>query len=325
MTASFANADRRTPTFVGAAKAALPAGCLALVLALILALGLAAKPASAQSGLNAADLPAELEGVEIVEHLNETIPLSLTFTDEHGAAVRLSDFFAPGGSARPVILVPGYYRCPMLCDLTRNGLVDAMNELDWSAGKEFTVLFVSINPDEEPDIASVKKEAYLSQYPREGAAEGLHFLTGDSQSIKLLTDAVGFGYRYDPKIDEYAHTATIMFVTPDGRLSRYMNNTVFQPRDMRLALIEASEGAIGSPMDKFLLFMCYHYDPLRNSYAASAQKLMRMGAALTAVLLAAGVGVLWLRGGKHDALGIDDDMDGRAAARDADANPVRGG
>jgi len=290
-----------------------PLGWLALVGASMAAL--CANVASAQTPMTAEDLPAELEGVTITEHLNEKVPLELTFTDESGDHHRLGEYFAQG---KPVILVPGYYRCPMLCDLTRSGLVEAMNELDWSAGEQFLVLFVSINPDEESDVASVKKEAYLTQYQRESAKDGLHFLTGDSQSIKHLTDAVGFGYRYDPKADEYAHTATIMFVTPDGRLSRYMNNTVFQSRDVRLALIEASQGAIGSPMEKFLLFMCYHYDPLRGSYAASAWKIMRLGAAATALLLAVGLGLLWWRGSNWEAAGA-----GAVAGADAATGHVQ--
>lgn len=247
------------------------------------------------------DAPDEFDGVGITERLNETIPLDLEFTDEAGKAVKLREYFVPG---RPVILTLNYYRCPMLCSLTLNGMVDALNELDWSAGKEFTIVTVSISPDEGPDLADVKKQAYLTQYRRESAKEGWRFLVGRQREIELLAQATGFGYRFDPKSGDYAHTSTIMFVTPDGRLSRYMNDVKFQPRDVRLALIEASEGAIGSPMDKFLLFMCFHYDPLRGSYAASAMKLMKMGGAMTLLLLATGVGVLWLRGSRHDSTGV---------------------
>jgi protein SCO1/2 len=247
--------------------------------------------------LSAGETPRELEGVGITEHLNDTIPLDLAFRNEQGQDVKLGDFFVRG---RPVILVLGYYRCPMLCNLTRSGLVDAMKELDWSAGKEFSVLFVSINPDEQSAEADIKKEAYLLLYDRPTAKEGLHFLTGRQREIELLAGATGFGYKFDPISGDYAHTSTIMFLTPDGRLSRYINNVVFQPRDVKLALIEASEGAIGSPMDKFLLFMCYHYDPLRGSYAASAWKIMRLGAAGTAILLAAGLGLLWWRGSRWE-------------------------
>lgn len=279
------NASLRTPAMaaVFAAAPLMTTGAMAQF---------TASPMEPQA-LTAKDLPRQLEGVGITEHLGEVIPLELTFTDESGHAGKLSEFFKPG---RPVILTLNYYRCPMLCTLTLNGLVDALNELDWSGGKEFEIVTVSINPDEKPDLADVKKQAYLTQYKRESAKSGWHFLTGDARSIELLTKAVGFGYRFDPISGDFAHTSTIMFVTPEGKMSRYMNDVKFKPRDVKLALIEASEGAIGSPMDKFLLFMCFHYDPQSGSYAASAVKIMKMGGALTAVLLAAGIGVLWLRG-----------------------------
>jgi protein SCO1 len=279
------NTIRRTAALLIAAACGL--ACAAL-----------AAPAVAQVPLSADETPRELEGVTITEHLDQTIPLDLTFHNEQGADVRLRDFFKPD---RPVILVLGYYTCPMLCQLTRSGLVESMKELEWSAGKEFAVLFVSINPDEKHDDASIKKDAYLLLYDRETAKDGLHFLTGNDREIELLAKATGFGYRYDPIAQEYAHTSTIMFLTPDGRLSRYINDVKFEPRDMRLALVEASEGAIGSPMDKFLLMMCYHYDPLRNSYAASAWKIMRLGGAVTVALLALGLSLLWWRGHRWDA------------------------
>ena len=290
------NATLRTQAFAAAVGAALLGGTLPCSSAFA---QFTASPMDNKS-VTAGDTPRQLEGVGITEHLGETIPLELTFTDETGKPVRLSDLFKPG---RPVILTLNYYRCPMLCTLTLNGMVDALNELDWSAGKEFEIITVSINPDEGPDLADVKKQAYLTQYkPKSGAGgsdsvkAGWHFLTGDSHSIERLTKSVGFGYRFDPITGDYAHTSTIMFVTPEGKLSRYINDVKFEPKTVKLALIEASEGAIGSPMDKFLLFMCFHYDPLRGGYAASAVKIMKMGGALTLVLLAAGVGVLWMRG-----------------------------
>ena len=249
----------------------------------------AAGVSRADAPIDAKTLPKELNGVGITEHLNDVIPLDLQFNDETGRAVTLREYFKPD---RPVILTINFYRCGMLCNLTLNGMVNALNELEWSAGKEFEIVTVSMNPDEKPELADVKKRAYLTQYSRETAKDGWHFLTGDLANIDALCKATGFGYR---KIadDDYAHTSTIMFLTPDGRLSRYMNDVMFQPRDVRLALVEASQGAIGSPMDKFLLFMCYHYDPLKGSYAASAAKIMRLGGVLTVLALAAGMTLLW--------------------------------
>jgi protein SCO1/2 len=259
------------------------------------ALGVAALAAAAHAErpLLADQLPPEMEGVGIVEHLDEMIPLDLEFVDESGTKITLGQYFQPD---RPVILTLNYYRCPMLCSLTLNGMVDGLKELDWSAGEEFEIITVSISPDEGPELADVKKRAYLTQYPRDTAAQGWHFLTGTKESIEALALATGFGYRKDERTDDYAHTSSIMFLTPDGRLSRYMNDVRFAPKDLRLALVEASKGAIGSPMDKLLLFMCYHFDPEAGSYAYSAVKLMRFGGLLTIIAIGTGLVVLWRTG-----------------------------
>lgn len=248
--------------------------------------------ARGQSQYSADEKPAELEGVGIDEHLNQAIPLDLRFADESGKDVKLGDYFKPG---KPVILTLNYFRCPMLCTLTLNGLVDGLNDVEWSAGQQFEIVTVSFNPAEGPELAHAKKEAYLTQYKRASAKDGWHFLTGDQANIDALCKAVGFGFRKTSD-GNFAHTSTIMFLTPDARLSRYMNDVQFQARDLKFALIEASQGAIGSPMDKFLLFMCYHYDPLSKSYAASAMKIMRLGGVVTVMLMAAGLGMLWWRG-----------------------------
>lgn len=260
--------------------------------AFIAACGFAPHRAAAQSSDE--QLPRELEGVGITEHLDEVIPLDLRFKNESGQDVALKDYFAPG---KPVILTLNFFRCGMLCNLTLNGLVDGLNDIEWSAGKEFQILTVSFNPAEGPELADVKKRAYLTQYEKDRATAtaGWHFLTGDQANIDALCKAVGFGYR-KLKDDDFAHSSTIMFLTPEGKLSRYMNDVVFQPRDLRLALVEASQGSIGSPMDKFLLYMCFQYDPNSNSYAASAMKIMRLGGAVTIVLMGAGFFMLWWRG-----------------------------
>jgi protein SCO1/2 len=258
--------------------------------------------ARAEVPLIADKTPKDLEGVGITEHLNETIPLDLAFKDENGADVKLRDYFTPG---KPVILTLNYYNCKMLCNLTLNGMVDGLNGVEWSAGKEFQIVTVSINPAERPELAHAKKSAYLTQYKRDSVKGGWHFLTGDQANIDALCEATGFGYKPVDNGD-FAHTATIMFLTPDGKISRYMNNVMFEPRDLKFALIEASQGAIGSPMDKFLLLMCFHYDPLRNSYAASAMKIMRLGGMVTLVLLLTGLGMLWWRGPRKGATAATD-------------------
>jgi protein SCO1/2 len=264
---------------------------------ILLSAGLAlslALPASAQP--LARNTPDELQGIGIDQKLDQKIPLNLTFADENGRRVKLDDYFEDG---RPVILTLNYFRCDMLCDLTLNGLVDALKQIDWTAGEEFEIVTVSFAPEEGPELADVKKRVYLLEYGREPAEEGWHFLTGEPNAIGALTDATGFRYRKDEKTGEYAHTSTILFVTPDGRISKYMNDVAFAPKDVRYALVDASKGAIGSPLDKFLLFNCYRYDPDANSYVPSAWKIMRLGGVLTLLTIGLGLFFLWRQSARH--------------------------
>jgi len=264
--------------------------------ALLAACGVALLTSSStRAQLQPGDVPAEFQGAGITEKLDQVIPLDTPFKNELGANVTLRQFFQPG---KPVILTLNYFRCPQLCTLTLNGMVDGLKEIEWAAGNEFQIVTISFNAAEGHDLAKVKKDAYLTQYRKPSVKDGWHFLTGSQASIDAICEATGFGYRPDGKGD-FAHTSTIMFLTPEGKLSRYINEVKFEPRDLRFALIEASQGAIGSPMERFLLFMCYHYDPKSNSYAASAIKLMRMGGALTVVLMAAGACLLWAKS-PHD-------------------------
>jgi protein SCO1/2 len=183
----------------------------------------------------------------------------------------------------------------MLCTLTLNGLVKSLNKLDWTAGSEFEIVTVSIDPTEEPELAEVKKRHYLSFYDREGVDNGWHFLTGDQAEIEALAKSVGFGYRYDESSGEYAHASSIQFVTPTGRVSRYFNDIEFKPRDTKLALIEASEGAIGSPFERMAL-RCFYYDPDSKSYKFSAMAAVKIGGVVTVVLILVGLFILKLIG-----------------------------
>ncbi len=253
---------------------------------------LAVVQSRAQAQYAADDNPAEFEGVGVTERLNEQVPLDLAFVDEEGNDVLLADYFKPG---KPVILTLNYYRCPMLCTLTLNGLVKSLNKLDWTAGDEFEIVTVSIDPDEEPELAEVKKRHYLTFYDREGAADGWHFLTGDQEEIESLAQAIGFGYRYDEASGEYAHASSIQFVTPTGRLSRYFNDIEFKPRDTKMALMEASEGAIGSPFERMAL-RCFYYDPDSKSYKFSAMAAVKIGGVVTVVLILIGLLILKLMG-----------------------------
>jgi protein SCO1/2 len=232
-----------------------------------------------------------LEGVGITEHLDQQIPLDLTFVDDEGNEIVLGQYF---NNEKPIIVTLNYYRCPMLCSLTLNGLTAGLEEMDWTLGDEFEVVTLSINPDEKHPLAKKNKEGYLGHYNREGAAKGWHFLTGEQRNITKLADSLGFGYVFDPNTGEFHHTASIIFITPDGRISKYMNDVQFKGQDLRFALIEASEGRIGSALDKFLLFNCFQYDPDSNSYTPVAWKLMRTGGVLMLVVLGCGLAVLGL-------------------------------
>jgi protein SCO1/2 len=234
-------------------------------------------------------LPPLLHGVNIEQHLGQQTPLDLQFRDEAGHAVRLSRYFG----AKPVILVLAYYRCPRLCTEVLNGLehgLEGIASLD--IGRNFNVLTISFDPRETPELASAKKVVYVEKYGRPGAAGGWHFLTGDQTSIKQLTEAVGFHYNYDPRSDQFAHASGIMVLTPDGKLARYFYGIQYSPRDLRLGLVEASSGKIGSPVDQLLLF-CFHYDPTTGQYTPAIMNFVRLAGAATLAALGAFLLKMW--------------------------------
>lgn len=234
--------------------------------------------------------PKELENVGIDEHLDVPVPLDATFRDEQDHPVRLGDFFKPG---RPVILSLNYSDCPMLCNLQLTALAKRLKELDWTAGTEYEVVSVSINPAEPAHRALATRQKYLQLYGR--SLNGWHFLVGGKASIDRVAEAVGFRYQYVPARNEYAHAAVAILCTPSGKTSRYLYGVDFPVQTLRLSLVEASEGKIGSPGDQLLLF-CFHYDPATGTYAPRAARLaMTVGAALTVVLMAGWLFVLWSR------------------------------
>lgn len=238
-----------------------------------------ANRASAQGA--ASQTPRQLEGVDIVQKLGDKMPLDLAFTNEKGEVVTLADYI---NGDRPVIFTPVYYSCPQLCTLVLNGLVDGLNRVELKPGTDFEIVTFSFAPEETPDLAFHKKRAYLTQYRAEGAAEGWHFLTGSEKNVNRLCDVLGFYTKRQPN-GEIAHSASIIFITPDGTISRYMNDVLFEPRDLRLALVDASQGTISAPMDRFLLFTCFKYDPDAGSFVPSAWKIMRFFGGLTVLLL----------------------------------------
>lgn len=270
-------------------------GAIAVVFAaLALASGAAAQLAS-DPMQSVGVRPDLLKQVGIDQKLNQSVPLNLTFRDEHGQTVRLGQYFGQ----RPVILTLVYYNCPMLCTQVLNGVESGLKELPLDIGKQFNVVTVSIDPSEGHVLAEVKQEMYTGMYGRPGATEGWHFLTGDEPQIKQLADAVGFRYAYDPETKQFAHASAIMILTPDGKISRYLYGIQFPSRDLRLGLVEASEGKIGSPVDAILLF-CYHYDPHTGKYGLLISHVIQAGGAIT--LLVLGALVLVLFRGEHYAL-----------------------
>jgi protein SCO1/2 len=254
-----------------------------LALAFFLACG---PPARAQE-----DVPKELREVRIEQRLGAQVPLDLTFRDEHGRAVRLGEVC--GG--KPVVLVLAYIRCPRLCSEVLKNVVDCLRGIPFNAGEQYQVVVVSFDPREGPDLAAAAKQSAVENYGRPGSERGWHFLTGEQPDIRRLADAVGFRYVYDAKKDEYRHSAGIMVLTSRGEVARYFFGILYPARDVRLGLVEASEGKIGSAVDNALLLTCLSYDPQTGKYSVAAMKLMRLGGALTVLVLAVYLTVTWLR------------------------------
>ena len=224
--------------------------------------------------------PLYLQNVGIEQHLDAQVPADLAFTDDTGRPVKLGDYFGK----KPLILNLVYYNCTMLCGEALAGLSGSMKMIKFSAGDEFEVVTVSFNPKETPAIAAAKKAEYLKRYGRPGAAAGWHFLTGPPASINALTKAVGFQYQYDEAHNQYAHATAIMVLTPQGRISRYFYGVDFPPKDLRMGLVEASQGKIGNAVDAVLLY-CYHYDPATGKYGAVITNILRLGAGFTILIL----------------------------------------
>ena len=229
--------------------------------------------------------PAQLDNVGIEEKLGSSIDLDLKFIGEDGYPVALREFFKQG---KPVVLDLVYYNCPMLCTLVLNGQVEAMRELAWTPGKDYEVVTISIDPREAFDVARKKKAQYLSSYDR--PAPGWHFLTDTNGNAKKLAESVGYHYKYDEKIEQYAHPAAVMVLTPEGKVARYLYGITYKERDLRFALAEAAENRLTMAAEKVLL-LCYMYDPDASRYVLFASNFMKAGG----VLVAAVFGWFWLR------------------------------
>ena len=236
-------------------------------------------------------LPPQLQGVAFDQNINAQVPLDLTFHDETGATVPLLKYV---NGSKPTVLALVYYTCPMLCTLELNGLVRSTRGMNLTAGTDFDVVAVSINPKETPDLAAKKKALYTEQYGRAGGENGWHFLTGREEQIQKLTSTVGFKYRYDPETKTYAHASGLTILTPDGRVSRYFFGIDYSPRELRLALVEASQGHLGNPIDQVLLYCCV-YNPKTGKYSILVWNVIRVFSVLVLLVLLAFVGMMFLR------------------------------
>jgi protein SCO1 len=254
---------------------------------LLAAFTLRAQTVPANVGPTAATLPPVLENVGFEPALNAPMPQDLPFRDETGRSVQLRDYF---GQEKPVVLAFVYYGCPMLCDQVEQGVVGALRMLSFNPGRDYEVVFVSFDSRETPEMAAEKKKKALAHFRRPETDSGWHFLTGSKESIDATTKAANFRFFFDAKNDLFAHASGVMILTPDGRISRYFYGIEYPGRDLRLGLVDASAGKIGTPIDHVLLF-CYHYDPSAARYSASILKIIRLGGILTILCI---VGGIWI-------------------------------
>ena len=243
-------------------------------------------------GEQAAALPDEVKNAGITEKLQQQVPLDLTFTNEAGEPVELSSYFTPG---KPVLLNLGYFECPMLCGLVWQGMVKSLKQLSWTPGNEFTVVTVSFAPNETHELAAKKKATMIDDLGRPDAAAGWHFLTGSEENVRALADSVGFGYQWIEAKQQYAHTAAMILLTPEGKVSRYLYGIEFPAKTLRLSLVEASEGKAGSTADQILLY-CFNYDPTAGQYTVQVMNLMRLAGVATLVVLFIAITVMAIKG-----------------------------
>ncbi len=287
-----------------------PAAALALALATVVALPLPAHAQPGSGGVVPEHQQPKPKGFRpeagITEQIGAQVPLDLTFRDENDQPIALGD--AMGG--KPTILVPVYYRCPMLCTKVLTGLLEALRAMpgDFSAGGRFNVVTVSMDPKEHGDLARSKKKAYLDEYGRPGAENGWRFLTGTKENIATLLDAVGYRFEFDKMLKEYNHPSGIVILSPQGKVTRYFYGIGYDgdfPLDvegkrdetgkitrptttLRLSLIEAADGKGGSLLDK-LTMLCYRYDALHQGYALNVLRAVQLGGIVTLLVVGTGV------------------------------------
>ena len=239
------------------------------------------------AGTPASAIPAPLREIGFDQKIDDRLPLDVELRDEGGRRVRLGEYFG----AKPVVLAFVYYDCPMLCTQVLSSMTSTFGVLTLDPGRDFEIVVVSFDPRETPALAAEKKALYVERFGRPGTEGGWHFLTGDEGSVKRLTAAAGFRYVWDEKSGQFAHPSGVIVATPDGRLARYLFGLEYGPRDLRFALIEASEGRVGTAVDSLLLY-CYHYDPMTGRYGLVIMRALRMAGAATVLLLGAFITVM---------------------------------
>jgi len=246
-------------------------------------------------GQSSKNLPPALVNVKFDPQLNAQIPADAVFVDEMGAPVTLGQYFGK----RPVVLVFAYFTCPMLCSQVEQATVGTLKMLSFNPGTDYDVVFVSFDNTDTPDAAMKKKHEAMARFARPATAGGWHFLTGTRESIDAVTKAASFSYSYDEKSKTYGHASGILLLTPDGRISRYFFGVEYPASNVRLGLVDASAGKIGTPVDHLLLF-CYQYDPTRARYSATILTVIRMGAVVTLFCMVLGFVIFWRREHRHE-------------------------
>jgi protein SCO1 len=284
---AFVERHHRTPARTAGTE--MTSARILLLLALVLVVG---RTAHADPDPGSQNIPPELLDVGVDEHLDAQVPLDTIFKDETGKVVRFGDYV---DGKRPILLVLAYHTCATLCPFVQNGALDGLKGTTWTIGREFQVVTLSISPKDTPAIAAQKKKEMLASYGRDSdlASSGWHFLVGDDQNAHRVADAVGWKYHLDSQ-GEYAHPTAIMLLKPNGRVARYLYGIEFPASDVRIGLLEASEGKSISTVERILLY-CYHYDPRDRKYSLLATHVMQIGGGLTLLLLGVFVGGMWLR------------------------------
>jgi protein SCO1/2 len=237
-------------------------------------------------GQSSNGLPPALVNVGFDPRLNAQIPLDTPFVDEYGQPASLRQF----ANQKPMVLAFVYFSCPMLCNQVEQAVVGTLKMISFNPGTDYEVVFLSFDPNDKPDAALQKKREAMSRFARPATEPGWHFLTANRESIDAVTKAANFRFTYDPKSKLFGHASGLVLLTPDGRISRYFFGVDYPPSNVRLGLVDASSGKIGTPVDHFLLF-CYQYDPTRARYSATVLTVMRMGAVLTLLCMAIGFAI----------------------------------